>query len=520
MAAQRTQIETSDRDGRTGLGAFASNAAAVRAVAESVQSTLGPKGLNCMLVDRAGDVTITNDGSTILSLIDASHPAARIMVRAARAQEREWGDGTTTTAVLADALVSEGLSQARNGVPVSMLADGIADGVRYAVEAICSQSRRVEHVSDTVLEQVVRVAARGDVEITSAVMKAAALCGLDVLVRQDFDLRDSILLSEGGHTEAFAGIVLQKDRMNRQMPTELRDVACLVIDDALEPEQMESSAIGTESGFAAYMANVEKFKASLDAIISLGVNVVAVHRSVSDLAEERLTRSGCLVVRRVGARDISRLAGHTGATPVKVTSLADRADLSASIGRAGSVLTDERRGWVVVRDGAGTIAASIVVAAGTREVAEERMRIAEDACGALQSAARTGVVPGGGSVEVFASGRLTGQRIESSGMLSFGRECVARALRRPLAQIAANAGYNPLEAVCSVEKAQRRRRCASLGVDCESGRTADMAALGIWDPTGVKTGALETAAEVACAILRVDTIVRMRDVESSRPTAE
>ncbi len=408
-----------------------------------------------MLVDRAGDVTITNDGSTILSLIDASHPAARILVRAARAQEREWGDGTTTTAVLADALVSEGLSQARNGVPVSMLADGIADGVRYAVEAIRSQSREVYNVGDSILEQVVRVAARGDAEITSAVMKAAALCGLDVLVRPEFDLRDSILLSEGGRTEAFSGVVLQKDRMNRQMPTEIPDVACLVIDDALEPEQVESGAIGTESGFAAYMANIEKFKASLESIVSLGVNVVAVHRSVSDLAEERLTRSGCLVVRRVGARDIARLAAHTGAVPVKVTSLADRADLADSVGRAGSVLTDDRRGWVVVRDGAGTIAASIVVAAGTREVAEERKRIAEDACGALQSAARTGVVPGGGSVEIYASSRLPGQRDESSGMLSFGRECVSRALRRPLAQIAANAGYNPLEAVCSVEKAQK-----------------------------------------------------------------
>ncbi len=257
------------------------------------------------------------------------------------------------------------------------------------------------------------------------------------------------------------------------------------------------------------------------------MNVVAVHRSVSDLAEERLTRSGCLVVRRVGARDIARLAAHTGAVPVKVTSLADRADLADSVGRAGSVLTDDRRGWVVVRDGAGTIAASIVVAAGTREVAEERKRIAEDACGALQSAARTGVVPGGGSVEIYASSRLPGQRDESSGMLSFGRECVSRALRRPLAQIAANAGYNPLEAVCSVEKAQKRRRSSSLGVNCDTGRTADMAAKGIWDPTGVKTGALETAPGRLCHPARryhrpnerrgIITALRQSDSQAAKP---
>ncbi len=491
--------------------ALISNAAAIRAVASAVESTLGPKGLNCMLVDRGGDVTVTNDGSTILSRIDASHPAARILVRAARSQDEEVGDGTTTTAVLAAALISEGQSHVLRGVPVSMLIEGLRRGIAAAVEFVESRAIRCESMEDAALESAVRVAARGEEQIARAVLKAAAVLGVERLIEPGFDLRQSLVLAPGGRTESFAGIVLARDRLNRQMPEALSNVTCLVISDALEPEAVEAEALTTERGFSAYVQNLERFKASVAALAATGVGLVAVQKGVHDLAEQALTEAGSIVLRRVGASDIARLAGHTGARVLKRQALLDGPVPVDAFGRAVSVETDSRRGHVLIKGGAGEPAATVLVGAGTREVAEETRRMAEDACGALQSALRTGLAPGGGSVELAAARSLDAIRAQVSGMAAYGLDCVREALRKPIAQIAANAGYNPLEKVEQASAAQERAHSCSIGIDCDSGEAADMLALGVLDPVGVRTRALATAGEVAEAVLRINTIVRMKD---------
>lgn len=492
------------------FSALMSNAAAIRAVAAAVESTLGPRGLNCMLVDRGGDVTVTNDGSTILSRIEASHPAARILVRAARSQDEEVGDGTTTTAVLAAALVSEGQSHILRGVPVSMLLAGMRRGIATAVAFVQSQAIACDGVNSTALKAAVAIAARGEEEIAAAVMDAAGILGLDRLIEPDYDLRSALILAPGSSTESFAGILLQRDRLNRQMPERLTDVRCLILSDALEPEPVESEALATDRGFSAYVENQERFKASLSALTNSGVGLIAVQKSVHDFAEQVLTDAGCIVLRRLGANDIARLAEHTGSRVLKRQAVLNGSLPIEAMGLAAEVETDTRRGQVFVRGGAGEPAATILIGAGTREVAEETRRIAEDACGALQAALRTGLAPGGGAVELGASLAVSEARRQMSGMQAYGLDCVREALRRPLAQIAANAGYNPLEKAEQASAAQAQTGSAHMGVNCDSGDIADMTALGVLDPVGVKTRAIATAGEVAEAILRINTIVRMR----------
>ncbi len=280
MAENRASSAPKEPDQR--LSALQSNAAAVRAVAAAVEGTLGPKGLNCMLVDRAGDVTVTNDGSAILTHIDAVHPAARILVRAARSQDDEVGDGTTTTAIVASALIAEGASHALRGVPVSMLVEGIREGLSAARAFIQNQARLVDGLDDPALFQCVLIASRGEEAIASAVLKAGRILGAAKLKDPACDLREAVTVVEASETHAFAGLLLHKDRVNRQMPSRLTGVRCLVLADALEPETVEAEALATDRGFSAYMDAVQRFKAHVDALAQAGVGLVAVQKGLHD----------------------------------------------------------------------------------------------------------------------------------------------------------------------------------------------------------------------------------------------
>lgn len=494
------------------LSALLSNAAAVRAVAAAVEGTLGPKGLNCMLVDRFGDVTITNDGSTILDRIEANHPAARMLIRTAKAQDSEVGDGTTTAAVLASALVSEGVSQIARGVPVTKVVEGISLGIRKAREVVQSMTRQIASLDDPLLRQAAYIAGREDAEIADLVVRAAGLLGKDKLTDPGFRLADTVIAKEGAENEVFTGLIVEKERMNRLMPRSLEDVSVLVVDDALEPEQIEDDALGTESGFARYLELKAEFTRNLQKIVDLGVGLLVAHKAVDDAAEDMLTDAGVLVIRRVSARDIARIVEHTGARAIKRTGLRRPADeLAGFVGKCARVYEDERLEHIRIIGGAGKPAATILVGAATREVKDERQRIAEDAASAVQAVVNGGVVPGGGSTEIAAAREVLALRESVKGMASYGVDCVIQSLKKPLAQIVANAGFNPLEKVEDVIAAQAERKISSLAVNCDTGEIADMYELGVVDSTNVKLHALKAASEVAEAVLKINTIIRKRD---------
>ncbi len=491
--------------------ALLANAAAVIAIASAVEGTLGPKGLNSMLVDRYGEVTITNDGATILERMELNHPAARLVIGTAQAQAEQVGDGTTTAVLLAASLVGEGVRHARNGVPVIKVIEGMQTGIRLALEFLETQSVPVDDLADPQLRQAAVIAARGETDLADLAVVAAAHLGRERLLENEFRLADLVLAQEGASTGLVEGLVLAGTRLSRQMPRRLERATLLLVDDALEPEEVEAAALGTEAGFQRYLRLQEEFLRGLAALLEAGVNCFLVRRGISEAAEELLTAAGAFAVRRLSRRDLSRLAESTGAQPVKRGALKKAVEeLQPALGRAALVTEDERLDHLQVLGGAGRPAATMLVGAATREVRQERQRIAEDAASAVQAVVRGGVVAGGGAFELAAAQYVSIYRQQAPGMAAYGLDCVVEALKRPLAQIVTNAGFNSLEKVEQAWAAQAESGTGTLAIDCDSGLVTDMLQAGVLDAAPVKRQALEAALEIAEAILRINTIIRQK----------
>jgi len=503
------------------FAAYITNANAVRAVASAVEGTIGPKGLDIMLVDRFGEVTITNDGVTILKLMDINHPAAKMLINIAKAQQEEVGDGTTTATIMAGALVTEGVNQIIRGVPVARVIEGIKYGVKKAQEIMKSKAIPVKGINDENLRKIAFIAGREHDDIADLVTEAAKLIGEEKLKEKNFKLRDIIIAKAGAENEVFLGLIIDREKLNKQMPKEICDAKILLIDDALEPEQIEEEALGTEAGFARYLELREEFKRNVAKIIEMGINVVFVGKNICDETEEMFVDAGIIAVERVSARDLEKIAEHTGARVIKRTGLKKSVEeIQNYIGYANKVYEDEKLEHIRIIGGSGKRMATILVGAATSEIVGERERIAKDAASSLQAAIKEGIVAGGGAVEIAVARELEREKEKIKGMASYGIDCVISALKRPLGQIVYNAGFNPLEKVEEVIFTQAEKNIDSIGVNCDTGELSDMFELGVLDPAAVKIHAIKAAGEIAEAILRIDTIIKKKDEDSGKMNAE
>lgn len=504
--------ENSEVDER--LTALINNANAVRAVASAVEGTIGPKGLDTMLVDKYGNVVITNAGVTILDLMEVNHPAAKMLISVAKAQQQEIGDGTTTATLMAGALIAHGVDQVIKGVPVARIIEGLRFGSQEVLKVFREQGKNINDVHDPLLKQVALVAGREHEDIADLVVAAAVLIGREKLLDPGFKLAETVCSTVGAENKVFLGAILNKERLNRQMPRVVENARILIIDDALEPEELEDEALSTEMGFNRYMALRQEFEDNLHKIPAMGVGVVLVDRGINDLAEEIFTDLGIMAVQRVSNKELRRVAEHTGARIIKRTGLKKEiSELKNYLGQAGRIFEDEKLEQIFIEEGQGKPMATIQVGAATEEVVGERARIAKDAAASVQVAVRGGILPGGGAIELAALREVEKKRSQLRGMAAYGVDCVAEALKKPFSQIVYNAGFNPLEKLGDVVGAQTEKNISSLAVNCETGEVGDMYSLGVIDPALVKIHAFQAAAEVAEAILRIDTIIKMKAEE-------
>ncbi|HHY17645.1 MAG TPA: chaperonin [Firmicutes bacterium] len=505
QAAQGSEIDEK-------LAALLTNVNAVRAISSAVEGTIGPKGLDTLLVDRFGDVVITNDGMTILTRMDVNHPAAKMVINTAKAQEEQVGDGTTTATIMAGSLLSEGVNQVVRGVPVTRVIEGIKIGITKAMELIENKAVKLQGVDDPLLHRIALVAGRDNQDIADLVVSAAKMIGQDKLLDKRFKFSEIITAKEGAKNEVFPGIIVDKERLNEEMPEDIDNPVIMVIDDALEPEEVEEEALGTEAGFRRYLELQEEFKQNIKKVIELGVNCIIIDKGISDIADEMLTDAKVMVATRVASSDLRKVSEHTGARPVKRTGLKRPVpELKKYLGYAEQVYEDEKLECIRVIGGKGKATATILVGASTEEVRGERERICQDAAASVQAAIRGGIVPGGGALEIACAREVEKLRGSQKGMQAYGLLCVVEALKRPLSQIVSNAGFNPLEKVGDVFARQNEDNSDSLAVDCETGEIKDMLELGVIDPVLVKTYALKAAMEIACAILRIDTIIKKKE---------
>ncbi|MBO8159156.1 TCP-1/cpn60 chaperonin family protein [Thermosyntropha sp.] len=488
------------------------NANAARAISRVVEGTIGPKGLDIMMVDRFGDVVISNDGVTILKFMEVSHPAARMIINTARAQQSEVGDGTTTTTIIAGSLVAEGCSCVLKGVPVTKVIEGINYGIDKTLELIQSQTIKIEDLDDKLLFNVAKVAGRGQEDIAKLVLKGAKLAGIEKLKERDYKLADTVLACELAEHQVFRGVVINREPVNEEMPDKIENARILVIDDALQPVDAEHEVLKTEAGFSYYLKAREDYERNLNKICDAGINVIVVESSVDDIAEQVFAEREVLVLSRVSSREIDRLCRHTGAKKVKRTILKkDIQVIDSYTGTACLVKVDDKLKKTCFYGGGGENQATIIIGASTEEVAEEKERIAKDAAASLQAALKGGVVPGGGALEVWLATQLEELARNLDGMISFGVLCLKEALLKPFYCLATNAGFNPLEKLGDVGFAQRQKKVSSITFDSDSGHLIDALKSGIVDPAPVKIHAVKAAGEVAVAILRINTLIKMKD---------
>jgi chaperonin GroEL (HSP60 family) len=263
------------------------------------------------------------------------------------------------------------------------------------------------------------------------------------------------------------------------------------------------------------LQNKERYENNLQKICSLGVKLVLADRSIDDLAEQIFTEAGIIAIQRVSRREMEKVCKHTGARKIKRSALNRPAEqLDVYLGRAAEVQVNDKRGYTCLFDGGGEAMATVIIGAATEEVIDEKERIARDAASAVQAALQKGVVPGGGAIEIWVAKQLEELAQDLKGMTSYGVLCVKEALFRPFACIAANAGFNPLEKMGDVVAEQKQKGSDSIAIDCERGTLIDALEMGIVDPTLVKIHAVKAAGEVAIAILRINTIIKMKDGES------
>lgn len=492
------------------LTALITNSGAVMAVTEAVQGTLGPKGLDCLLVDQYGGIMVTNDGVTILKTMDVSHPAARILISAAEHQEEQVGDGTTTATIIAGALIAEGVAQITKGVPVVKVIDGIRLGIEQALALLKEIAVPLKTLDDPLIEKIALVAARGRRDLAELVVKAARIVGPERLSAEWFRLANQIIPLEGSENALIQGTVIQKEPLNREMPRSVKDARILIIDDALEPTRVENEALATEAGFNHRLHQEQDLIASIQKLAEIGIKAIFTDRAISDSVGDLLTDMGIIGVQGVAAHEWRRLAEMTGARPVKKGSLLKSpVEILRLTGEAAAVIVEDKFRQIRILGKPDQQYVTILVGAHTKEVVGERERIAKDAAAAVQAAWRGGVVPGGGGAELAIARKLG--RYPVKDLSGYGFNCVIEALRRPFIQICVNSGFNPLEKIEQVLDRQERENSDSIGIDCETGLAEDLAKLGIWDPYLVKYYAIRTAGEVGEAILRIQMIIKMKE---------
>lgn len=502
------------REGEERYATLLNNSNAVRAITSAVEGTLGPKGLDVMLVGARGEVIITNDGVTILDRIDVSHPAASLLIQVARSQQRKVGDGTTSATVLAGALVQEGVAQIIKGVPASKVVSGMQQGIEYAIQSMHRRTRMITGLLDPLLEKTAYVAGRERKDIVKLVMEAALKVGMQRLQDSTFNLADCVIAIEKANNEVFEGLLLRQKPMHFLGNRVLKDTRILVLQDALEPESLDEEVLTTEAGFARYMELREQFSRELLNLSKLGVGVILLERGIHPDAEQFCLDHGILVIQRVSRVDLSRVCEMTGAVPVRRTALhKDSEQLQRVLGISPRVAYDEEleRVRMQAQDGSQEPFVTVVVGASTAEIVGESARIAGDAASALQAAVSGGVLPGGGTTELAVSYELERHREIVTGMEAYGVAAVAAALRKPMSQILLNAGYNPLEKLEEARAAQISEHCDSMGIDCDTGLVINYEDEGIIDPALVKSHGLKAAGEVATAVLRIHNVIKMRE---------
>jgi len=503
----------------TGRDAQRNNIAAGKAVAQTVRTTLGPKGMDKMIVDAMGEVIITNDGVTILQEMQIEHPAAKMVVAVAKTQEDAVGDGTTTAVVLAGELLKKAEDLLDQEIHPTILAKGYRLAEAEAQRILKSLAEGVSLENEDILRNVAITAMTGKgaetnkEKLAELVLKAVKGISEEINGELKIDLDDiKVEKRIGGSTEdseLIEGIVLDKERVHSGMPEKIEEARVALINGALEIKNTEIDAkiqITDPGQLNAFLEQEERsLREMVDRIRNSGANVLFCQKGIDDLAQHFLAKAGIMAARRVKKSDMEKLARATGGkiiTNLKELSLED-------LGYAGLV-KEEKVGdeeMIFVERCKNPKAMTLLIGGGTEHVAEEAKRAVTDAIGDLAAALRERkVVAGAGAVEMELAKGLKNYAGTLSGREQLAVQAFAETMEVIPRTLAENAGLDPIDALTKLRAEHDQGRKWS-GLNVFTGEMMDAWAMGVIEPLKIKTQALSSAAEVAEMILRIDDVV-------------
>ncbi|MEX2703387.1 MAG: thermosome subunit beta [Candidatus Baldrarchaeota archaeon] len=512
-----------------GRDAMRANIMAARVIAEAIRTSLGPRGMDKMLVDSLGDVVITNDGATILKEIDVQHPAAKMMVEVAKAQDDEVGDGTTTAVVIAGEL----LKKAEELLDQNIHPTIIVEGYKKAADEACK-----------ILDEIALTTTPDNYDILVKIGKTAlnskAVAGAKDLfakiavdaIKQIVEKRDEklfadielvgILKKQGKsllETELVSGIVIDKEVVHPGMPKRVTNAKIALVNAPLEIEKTEFDAeirITDPTQMKAFLEEEQRMlREMVEKIKASGANVLFCQKGIDDVAQHFLAKAGILAVRRVKKSDMEKLAKATGG---KIVTSID--DLTPEhLGEAGLVeevkIGEDK--IVYVRDCKHPKAVSVVIRGGSEHVVDEAERALHDALCVVRDVIEDGkYVAGGGAPEIEVAKRLREYAQQIGGREQLAIEAFADAIEIIPKTLAENAGHDPLDIIVQLRERHAKPDGVWYGVDVFEGKVVDMLERGVLEPLRVKKQAIRSASEAAQMILRIDDIIASKPTEPSK----
>jgi len=493
-----------------------SNITAAKAVGNAVRSTLGPKGMDKMLIDSMGDVIITNDGATILKQMDIEHPAAKMMVEIAKTQDDEVGDGTTSAVVLGAELLKNAEELLGQQVHPTVIAEGYRQAAVKSLEILSDIAIALKPNDFTTLEKIAATAISGK----GAMAYRKILC--DIVVKAVIAVTDpdgsvdikhvNVQKKTGGAVEdtvLIEGMVIDKERASPGMPKAVKNAKILLLNTALEYKKTEVSAkinISQPGQVQAFLdKDEEMIHALAEKVINTGATVVFCGKGIDDVAQHYLAKAGIFAVRRVKKSDLENLSRATGAAIVNSLDAVTPADLGA----AGLVEEKKFSGneMITISKCKNPKAVSIIIRGGSDHIIDEIERALHDALMVTGVALQDKkIVAGGGAPEIELSLQLHRYAATVGGRNQLAIEAFAKALEVIPRALAENAGLDPIDMIVAIRAAHESGK-KTFGLDVNEGKPVDMQKAGVIEPLKVKTQAVTSAAEAAVMILRIDDII-------------
>jgi len=490
-----------------------------KAVANAVRSTLGPKGMDKMIVDELGDITITNDGATILGEMSIDHPAGKMMVEVAKTQDDEVGDGTTTAVVLAGGLLAKAEALLDDEIHPTVIVKGYRVAAKKAKELYEGIATDVSLADEKTLNDIALTSMTGkSAEAAEELAKLVVKAVMQVADKNDKKIeldKDNIKIEKktGGaisDSELVQGIIIDKEVVHSGMPKKVQNAKIALVDAALEikgPETDTKISINDPEQLQAFLDQEEKMLRNMVAKVKdSGATVLICQKGIDDIAQHFLAKEGILAVRRVKKSDIDALARATGGIIVSRIN-----DLAASdLGKAALVQEKKVAGdsMVFVEGCKNPKSVSLLVRGGSEHVVDEAERAVHDAVGATMSAIKAGkVLAGGGSCEIEVALRLNKFAKTVGGREQLAIEAFAETLEIIPRTLAETAGMDPLDTLVALRSKHTGKGGIYIGVNVYDAKLDDMKKMKVLEPLAVKTQAITSASEVAEMLLRIDDII-------------